>query len=201
MRVPGMTRELRAAAARNVSFNPEWVSRHLQSETFNSPASGVNFSRVWWVFLPCAASAGSNHPAHMLSGLTEQLLALSNQVKWPCLYADLQLDTSVLRPSSPFCWHHIVGPTHQSDGASPSLPSAELVIFMSPTRLSIHLSLIDSWCCSAKVREDSFTQRYITHLKLDTVHTKRCCHIMVFLLDLKYVKAEKRCAPHHFRLD
>lgn len=169
MRVPSMTRGLRAAAARDVSFNPEWVSRHLQSETFNSPASGVNFSRVWWVFLPCAASAGSNHPAHMLSGLTEQLLALSNQVKWPCLYADLQLDTSVLRPSSPFCWHHIAGPTHQSDGASPSLPSAELVIFMSPTRLGIHLSLIDSWCRSGQ-GEGRFFHPEIHH-SLETWHS------------------------------
>lgn len=41
------------------------------------------------------------------------------------------------------------------------------------------------------MREDSFTQRYITHLKLDTVHTKHCYHIMVFLIDLEYVKVKK----------
>lgn len=33
--------------------------------------------------------------AHALSGLAKQHLALSNQVKWPCPYADLQLHIAI----------------------------------------------------------------------------------------------------------
>lgn len=94
MRARSRTRYLRAAAARNVIFNPEWVS-----STSISKVSTILYPE--WILplcdkfsLQCSLSR-SNRPPHMLSGLTAQLLALSNQVKWPCLYADLQLHTAV----------------------------------------------------------------------------------------------------------
>lgn len=124
-----MTWYLCAAAACNVIFNPEWVS-------FNYPASGVNSSSVWWVFPPQCSLSRTNHPAHMLSGLTEQLLALSNQVKWPCLYADLQLDTSVY--SHPVHFADTILQADASKQRSVSITAQpELVIFMTNSCLTL----------------------------------------------------------------
>lgn len=149
MRVPSVTWYLCVAAACNVTFNPEWVS---------SP-SVFNFQRscLWSEFFlhmmgfppPCSLSR-SNHPARMLSGLTEQLLALSNQVKWPSLHADLQLDTSVC--SLPV---HFADTILWADASkqNASLPSQSWSSLCHPPDCSIHLCQINSWCCCTKVNE------------------------------------------------
>lgn len=79
---------------------------------------------------------------HTLSGLTEQLLALGNQVKWPCLYADLQPDTAVY--SHPV---HFADTILRVTSKRPSVSitaKLELVIFMQPPELTINL-LLNVW--------------------------------------------------------
>ena len=96
MRVPSVARELRAAAARNVSFNPERVSRRLR-------VSNPQLSCLWSGFLPARDGFSSTMQPQQdritrhtcFQGWLSSSPPSCNQVKWPCLYADLQLDTSV----------------------------------------------------------------------------------------------------------
>lgn len=97
----------------------------------------------------CSLSTSARPPPHMLSGLTEQPLGLSNQVKWPALCGFILTPPftafqSILLTS--YC-----EPTHQRDSAFPSMPSR--------TRSSLWLlqncrssSLINSCCCCSKVK-------------------------------------------------
>lgn len=127
----GMT-WLCTAAPRNITFNPKGM---LSISVFHGHPSCL------WneLFLHHAASADRI----TLLGLTEQLLAPSpsNQVKWPCVYAGLQLDTSV--HSLPL---HFADTVLRADVAKRRTVSItvepELVIFMSPVRLR-HPSLLD----------------------------------------------------------
>ena len=122
-----------------------------ESQTLNSPASGVDFyPRVMGFPPPCSLSRIESPGTHAFR--VDWAAPRPHVTRWsdPVYMQTYSLTPPFLRPSSPFCWHRIAGPTHQSDGASPSLPSVELVIFMSPARLGIHLSLIDSWCCSGQ---------------------------------------------------
>lgn len=77
--------------------------------------------------------------------------------------------------------------THQSDEASPSLPSQSWSSLCHPSDCSIHLCLINSWCCCTKVNEISLTLK-IQHSI--TAHTKYYV-IMEFFNDLSSVFVHK----------
>lgn len=164
-----MTWYLCAAAACNVIFNPEWVS--------STSISKFQLSCLWSEFFlhvmgfpPLCSLSRSNHPAHMLSGLTEQLLALSNQVKWPCLYADLQLDTAVYSQLVHFA--DTILQANASKRQSISITARpQLVIFMSATRLR-HPSFTDRWLMLLDQGEGKYSNFKIRHW-LKSWHTQK----------------------------
>lgn len=109
-------------------------------------------------FPPVCSLSRSNHPLHMLSGLTEQLYALSNQPEWPCLYADLQLDTAIYSHPVHFADTYCKS-THQSDGASPSHHRQSWSSLCHPPDSAVYLWLIHGLCLRTKVKQMVKTQR------------------------------------------
>lgn len=96
--------------------------RAPQSPTFNYSASGVNFSSMWWVFLLYAASADRIILHTCFQGWLNSFSPSVTRWSDPVYMQTYSLTPPFTAIQSilltPYC-----KPTHQSDGASPSLPS------------------------------------------------------------------------------
>lgn len=121
------------------------ILRKLQAPpypSFNYPASWVNSSSL-------SAASADRIILHMcFEGWLSSLLPSETRWSDPVYMQTYRLtlpftaiQSFLLTPST----------VHQSDGASPSLPSRSWSFLCQPPDSSIHLSLINGWCCQTKV--------------------------------------------------
>lgn len=173
MRVHSMTWYLCAIEACDVILNPVKPVSSTSASKFQ-PVCLLNgfFLCVMGFPLLCSLSR-SNQPAHMLSGLTEQLHGFGNRVEWPCLYAGLTLPFTAIQSIllTPYC-----ETTHQSFRASPSLPSLRWSSLCQPPDLTIYLSLMNGLCCWTKVKEKLYRMCLMMSIYHSSVRELLCSY-------------------------